>query len=207
MVFISPPPPKASINPVFNTCAAGTNIVRMFDPMRYAAQAAKFRYFGPCKRFDHHIEENREPVLSTDRGIIYAGKTLSGCIVEVFGDSRVIDVGTWEIASLQVKRDLELLDLRGSGAMTAGTVAAICKDSNHRYSQQWSQYFYDNHFLYRNVDGIVFENAHNNEVAYAFYERCEADFSVNKVYALNSRSLRAQIQQIALKFGLIVSPY
>lgn len=140
---------------------------------------------------------------------MYGAYLLSSCLVEIFGDSKIIEVGTWEVASLQVTRNLELLDLRGPGAMRAGTVAAIAKESNRRISQEWSRYFYEHHFLYHEVDGICFYNAHNDEEAFALYERAETGLQcgVNDIRILRHDSLRTAIRHIAVTNGMLVEPY
>lgn len=205
MVQIAPPPPVVPPQPQLYVVSAGTNFVRMYDPSRFNAQAGNFRFLGPYKRFDHHKDIN--PVLSGDRGILYASDTLSGCIVEIFGDRKMIDVGTWEVAVFHPTRDLNLLDLRGDGAMKAGTVSAVCKDSNHAFSQEWSRYFYENPFIYAKIDGLIFGNAHNEELALALYERCQTDLAVIEKNKLIDPALRTEISLIASKLGLVVNPY
>jgi hypothetical protein len=134
---------------------------------------------------------------------------LSGCIVEVFGGTKIVEVGAWEVAILTITRDLTLLDLRGAHAMKAGTVAAVCKDSNRKFSQAWSRYFYDHGFIYGLIDGLVFGNAHNDEDAFAFYERAENVFqcSARDICALRDNALRLEVQAAALENCLHVEPY
>jgi len=146
------------------------------------------------------------------RAILYAARTLSGCLVEIFGDTKIVAVGTWEVAVIRCTRDLNLLDLRGPNAMKAGTVSGVCKDSNRSYSQQWSRFFYENSFLYEPIsgtaiDGLLYGNAHNDEDALALYERCERDFACTSECALNDAALRTEIKLIALETGMYVQPY
>ncbi len=195
--------------PVFLKIPAGTTVVRLYDPSLYNAQALAFRTLGPVSRFDHQRAPypgcNNDP----ERGIIYGAFVLSSCIVEVFGDRKVIEVGTWEVAALNTTRLLTLLDLRGHGAMRAGTVAAVSKESNRQFSQEWSRYFYDNGFIYTNIDGLAFYNAHNDEEAFAFYERAEGAFQCGPkdLQPLRHNSLRTAIQEIAITNNLLVEPY
>jgi hypothetical protein len=179
----------------------------LYDPMKREGAPTRFRFFGPIKRFDHQIETEEGPSMSQDRGIIYAGDSLSGCLVEIFGDARVIEVGSWEVAVLEPTRDLKLIDLRGEGAMKAGTVAAVCKDSDHKYSQAWSRYFYENIFIYEKIDGLIFQNAHNEETAFALYERAQADLSLVKKGKLRDPTLRTGIKLIAARLGMVVPPH
>lgn len=207
MVVIAPPPPVGRPEPAFFTAPAKSRFVRMYDPTRFNATATSFRINGPRARFDHQRESNGHPTDDCERGILYAGATFSCCVVEAFGDRRIIDAGDWEVAVIETSRDLLLLDLRNDGAMRAGTVAAVCKDSDHRISQSWSRFFYENAFFYGKIDGIIFGNAHNDEDSVALYERCD-----NAIIAINSgrlanTALRSALQLIAVQYGLRLSPY
>ncbi len=55
-------------------------------------------------------------------------------------------------------RPMQLLDLRGSGAMRAGSVAALSAIADRDLSQVWSRHFYAFHA----VDGLVYSNAPTN---------------------------------------------
>lgn len=206
MVYIAPPPPQIQPQPQFHVVQTGDGLVRMYNPASHKAQALTFRRFGPLRRFDHQ-RQAEEPGEDLERGILYAGATLSGCIVEIFGDTKVIVVGSWEAAYLKAKRDLRLLDLRNGNAMRAGTVAAVCKDSNHQSSQEWSRYFYENTFLYTEIDGLIFGNAHNEETAFALYERAETGLDCIMSCPLNDESLRPEVLSCANEFNMIVEPY
>ena len=105
MVQIAAPPPLVQPHPVFYTLSAGTRLIRLYDPMKREGAPTRFLFFGPIKRFDHQIETEEGPSMSQDRGIIYAGDSFSGCLVEIFGDARVIEVGSWEVAVLEPTRD------------------------------------------------------------------------------------------------------
>ncbi|MBZ0185106.1 MAG: RES domain-containing protein, partial [Candidatus Obscuribacterales bacterium] len=148
MVAIDSPPPKVTPRPIFLSIPAYTKIVRLYDPNSFGTRALSFRTYGPISRFDHQRALYPDRINDKERGIIYSATTLSSCLVEIFGDLKVIEVGSWEVAAITTTRTLNLLDLRGSGAMRAGTVSAISKESNRRFSQEWSRYFYDTTFLY-----------------------------------------------------------
>jgi len=209
LVAVKPPPPVVAPEPVFHVLPAGATIVRLFDPGSFGAHALVFRTYGPISRFDHQRAPYPTRADDPDRGIVYGANSLSSCIVEIFGDSRVVEVGTWEVAALTTSRALNLLDLRGSGAMRAGTVAAISKESNRQFSQEWSRYFYDTAFVYGEVDGLVFHSAHNDEDAYALYERASdaLDCAPADVRPLRHDSLRAAVREITISNGLFVQPY
>ena len=102
----------------------------MFDPSRHVASATGFRSYGPLLRFDHHRgREDGKPADDAERGIYYAAMTLSGCLVEVFGDTGVVDLGNHHVDSPILRRALRLLDLRRNGAMRAGTPVLWAKTS------------------------------------------------------------------------------
>jgi RES domain-containing protein len=190
---------------VVSTLGAGTRLVRIFDPSRHGATPTGFRYSGPRSRFDHHVLDADGPMTS-ERGIYYAAFSLSGCLVEVFGDAWVIEFREKHVARPSLVRDMHLLDLRGNGAMRAGTVAALTKAADYALTWAWSRYFYENEAMYTRVDGIWYSNAHNDEDAVALYERaCDALVCRDEdVRRLDDEELRASIIESALRTGLIL---
>ncbi len=58
----------------------------------------------------------------------YAALKFSSCLVEVFGDTGVIETGIKRVCRPQLTRALRLLDLRGSGAMNAGISAMLIQE-------------------------------------------------------------------------------
>ena len=217
MVVIASPPPLKPPSPLFRSLVAGSFMLRIFDPTRHGSTALSFRYFGPLGRFDHQRlalggfpadrSETRQRLSPTgsssedpDRGISYAGLTLSCCLVECFGDVGVIEIKGQQIARLELTRDLTLLDLRGSGAMRAGAVAALAKIADRNLSQAWSRYFYERTADYGQLDGISYLNAHNDEEAIAIYERAQSALVCpdSQILPLNHPSLRPAILEAAL---------
>lgn len=180
MVQLSGPPPRRPVAPILATMPVGARLVRIFDPTRRNVGALTFRWNGPRKRFDHHrgSGSKRIPADDPDRAVYYAswspdlGEAFSSCLVEVFGDTGIVDFGNLHVAVPTSIRPLQLLELRNRGAMRAGTVAAIAKCPHHQ-SQPWSCYFYDEVTQYGTVDGLVYRNAHNDEPALILYERAE----------------------------------
>lgn len=168
MVLIEFPPPKRPPNPLYSTLEAGTSLRRIFNPTRHGTQALTFRHYGSINRFDHHrVCDQGERRNDPERGIYYAAFTLSGCLVEIFGDSGVIEIKDQQVALVEVTRPLTLLDLRGSGAMRSGSVSALAKVADRLLSQAWSRYFYEQQEIYGRIDGIRYYNAHNDEDAIA----------------------------------------
>ena len=188
MVLILPPPPTVTPRPQYETVEARTALVRIFNPAtRYKTQANTYRYFGPLLRFYHQqpltLEESAKFTLKgtashkgkedPERGITYWGYTLSCCLVELFGDTKIVEFHDYEVAIAIINKPLLLLDIRGTGAMAAGSVAALGSVADRLVSQAWSRYFYEQTDIYQKVDGILYSNAHNGEKAVALYERSE----------------------------------
>ena len=207
MARLSPPPPVVAPRPIFAHLEAGVCFYRLFDPSRYGTTALSFRSFGPLLRFDHHRGRasgtSTRPADDPERGIYYAASTLSSCLVEVFGDTGIIDVGDWHIARPSATRRLKLLDLREPGAMRAGSIAALSKVPDHAQAQAWSRYFYDSD-AYDHCDGLMYYNAHNDEDAFALYERA-SDALVcprSSVSRLDSPALISAIAEIAKRHNM-----
>jgi hypothetical protein len=201
VVLIASPPLARSPAPLYRILAAGSYLVRIFDPTRYGTQALTFRDYGPINRFDHHrISSVGNRASDPERGIYYAGLTLSCCLVEYFGDSGVIELKDQQVCRVQLGRDLTLLDLRANGAMRAGSVAALAKVADRNLSQAWSRYFYEQTSLYGSIDGISYLNAHNDEEAIALYERSQSALVCpsKQILRLDHLSLRPALQQAAL---------
>jgi RES domain len=201
VVLIASPPPAKTPSPLYRTLASGSFVLRIFDPTQYGTRATTFRSYGPINRFDHQrLSPSGNCAEDPDRGISYAGLTLSCCLVECFGDTGVIEIKGQQIGRIQLTRDLTLLDLRANGAMRAGSVAALAKVADRHLSQAWSRYFYEQTDLYGQIDGISFLNAHNDEEAIALYERAQSALICpdDRILPLAHPSLRPAIQQAAL---------
>jgi hypothetical protein len=209
VVLIAPPPPSRTPDPLHYTLPSSSYLLRIFNPARHNTQALTFRHYGPINRFDHQqINPTGKPADDPDRGIYYAGFTLSCCLVEYFGDSGIIEIKDEQVARIQLKRDLQLLDLRGFGSLRAGSVAALAKVADRAFSQTWSRYFYEQTAIYGTLDGICYFNAHNDEAAIALYERSKDALSCpdTQILTLNHPSLRPAIQQAALDNNLDFLP-
>jgi len=132
--------------------------------------------------------------------------TLSGCLVEVFGDTGVVDLGNHHVVSPILRRGLRLLDLRRNGAMRAGTKAAISKVPDRSVSQAWSRYFYKTPEVYGEVDGVVYLNAHNDEDAIALYEWASdaLECPPERTMRLDDEALRTAVLEAADDNDLVV---
>ena len=182
-------------------------MVRLFDPSRHRATATGFRSYGPLLRFDHHRgREDGNLGEDAERGIYYAAMTLSSCLVELFGDTGVVDLHSHYVASPILQRDLRLLDLRHNGAMRAGTKAAIAKVADRSLSQSWSCHFYETPEVYGDLDGVIYLNAHNDEDAIALYERAYDALGCppERVTRLDDEALRMVVLEAADDNDLVV---
>lgn len=209
MVLVAPPPPARMPRPLFHTLAAGMSLCRIFNPASHGATAVSFRYYGPLLRFDHQRGAGGldRPDVDAERGIYYAASTLSGCVVEVFGDIGVIEGADWHVAIVEVVRDLILLDLSGRGAMRAGTVAALAKHPERLLTQAWARYFYEHDEFYTVVAGLRFLNAHNDEEAVALFERSQDALWCPEanVRRLDDPRLRPALLAIADRHNLVLA--
>ena len=206
MVTVALPPPSARrrIRPAHHVLRAGTDVFRIYDPKgaHGPRDGRAFRWRGPYARFDHH----RGTGTRERRGIWYGALTVGCAVAEAF-DIGIVDPGTKRLARAQATRDLLLLDLRGRGAMRAGTVAAISA-ADHRLSQQWSRYFWEHPQVYGELDGLFYASAHNGEPAVALYERGRDGVGVPSGHdaRLTDPAVLAVIRREALDQGLVVLP-
>lgn len=206
MVVVRMPPPVGGISPTHVTLKSREVLIRIFDPTRYGATATGFRNYGPISRFDHHGSYKNK--IDPNRSVIYAGRTLSCCLVEIFGDGGIIAIEQQQVAFLTLasNNNVRLLDLRGSGAMAAGTVAAISSVTQRDISQAWGKYFYEHPELYGEIEGLIFSGAHNGEDAIMLYERAKPKIKSARVEILNFNhpDLVAPILEIAEVHKLLV---
>lgn len=216
--LILPPPCYSKPRPKFYNLKKGTEIVRIFRP-QFSPSPLTFRYWGPLYRFDHHRGNGSnfgyEPLEyeqsnDLERGIYYVAPRLSSCLVEIFGDIGCIEITDHQVAIVKPTKDLNLLDIRGPGAMRAGAnEATLAKTEKRGLSQAWSRYFYEQHSIYSSIHGLIYRNAHNDEEAIAIYERAEGFLTCGKdhVLPLKHELLRGAILQAADENNLEVIPY
>jgi hypothetical protein len=127
--------------------------------------------------------------------------------VEVFGDTRIIEFGEFHVARPQLTREMQLLDLRGNGALRAGAVAALAKIADYAQSQAWSRYFYEHEAIYTRIDGLIYLNAHKDQ-AIALYERAGDALTCppDDLIRLDDPGLRPAVESFGLRTGIIVEP-
>ncbi|HVX29315.1 MAG TPA: hypothetical protein VHA53_02460, partial [Nitrolancea sp.] len=200
------------VDPCFLDIPSGNQLVRLYNPSRRNTTPLAFRSYGPLKRFDHHRGNGgeRQPDEDPERAVYYAAwsgdlaDALASCIVEIFGDTGIVETEPWSIALPTLVRPLRLLDLRGHGAMRAGTVAAIAK-CEHMHSQPWSRYFYDTTSDFDTIDGLIYLNAHNDGDALMLYERGRDALrcDTGSVLRLDDPALRPLLLQIMRANNLV----
>lgn len=194
----SPPPKSPPKSPIIHLWQKGRLLRRIYNPNNHKAKARRFRTEGPFVRFDHHI-------TGSDRGILYAADSLAGALAEIYGDTAGGPTDEYRYCALVPIRDLKLLDLRGNGAFAAGTIIAVTATS-HPLAQQWSRYFYDNVPIYGHIDGILYPNAHNGDVAVALYELAEDGIESRPAFdrRLDSKTHRQELLDAIRETGLDV---
>ncbi len=215
MVRLAPPPPQGRLQPRHHTVPAGSELLRVYNPQRHNTQPLTLRMVGPIERFDHHrrippailLDPVRDLFIDPERGVSYAAMLLSCCLVEVFGEMLSIELDPWEAAVLRPTRPLHLLDLRGAGAMGAGSVAALAKVPDRPLTQEWSRWFYEHEADYQHVDGLFFFGAHNDEESLVLFERCGAALACDstEVWKLSDTRLRPIIDATALAHGMSIA--
>jgi RES domain len=219
MVKIQLPPisGKNNLKPLFHILEEGKLLYRIFTPDKFIPTALTFRHWGPLYRFDHqrcntpddcYAARTCEPNYDSERGICYMAPKISSCLVEVFGDTGIIQITNHRIGLVATTCDLMLLDVRNQGAMRAGAnEATLAKVPDRAISQTWSRYFYEQPDIYMPIHGIIYGNAHNDEDAIAIYERAEKFLILKDELSLKHRELRPSILKAAVENNLIVEPY
>jgi hypothetical protein len=203
-----PPPAVRPIKPHHWRVAAGSHLVRIYDP-RPGSAPDSFRYNGPRARFDHHRAPTPDaPADDSQRGIWYGvpattHDSIRACVLEVFGDTPGIDLSR-HLAHVDVRAELRLLDLRGAAAWDAGVAPQVTATDFPSLSQAWSRYFYDNVAVYDEIDGLIYHGAICGTDSVALYERAAPKLGCTSPadYPLNQQPLFDEILRISRDTGL-----
>jgi hypothetical protein len=211
MPAIDFPPPRHRVGLsqlVLITLRPGAQLFRVYDPCsRHRPGPRTFRSNGPRMRFDHHRGMREHgmvvPADDAERAVYYCGLTLSGALVEVFGDARMIERGTFRMVRSTLRTSAVVLDLRGDGAMRAGTIAAVGSIERRDVTQAWARWFYE---TYPRVEGLLYANAHNGEDAVALFERGRRaiEAASQRVVRLARPDMEEPLLRIAARTGMIV---
>lgn len=194
---LSPSNPPSNLKPDFVTLNPGKEIRRIYKDKDNRDEKT-FNYQGPCGCFDHHRHTIDHPQVDIDRGVSYWGDTLSCCLVKIFGDQKFITQEDRQIrraGMLTISQSMLLLNLCGSGAMLVGSTSKIAKDSVREDTQAWSRYFYENTQIFKQIDGLIYANSHNDETVICFYERAVSKLKDAESFSilLNSLGLQTEI--------------
>jgi len=101
-----PPRPSAIVDPITYILPAKTDLYRILNSDGGKYRGDSLRTGVARHRFDHHISSDPK------RAILYCAPTFECCIVEKFGDSRVIEFDDHRYCMLMTLAPLRLLDLR-----------------------------------------------------------------------------------------------
>jgi hypothetical protein len=203
---LPPSNPPSNLSPDFVTLDPGEEIRRIYKD-KDKRDEKTFNYKGPYGRFDHHQHTIDHPQVDPDRGVSYWGYTLSCCLVEIFGDQKFITPQDRQIrraGMLTISQPILLLNLCGSGAMLVGSTTKIAKDSAREDTQAWSRYFYAHPQIFKQVDGLIYANSHNDEKVICFYERAISKLQQAASFnlPLDSPALQPEIRKTCLDNGM-----
>ena len=166
-----PPAAFDEIDPEFVVLEPATRLLRIYAPAVHNATPAGFRTQGPYSRFDHQRPApDGGPRNDRERGILYAGRSFTCVVGEFFGDQGEIALAGVHLARLTVTEPLRLLDLRGTAATGAGTIAAIAAVTQRATTQAWARWWYE-HPRLAGVRGLLYAASHSGEDAVALTER------------------------------------
>lgn len=203
---LEPPPPPGEASPRYLNIPEGERLLRLFDPSSHRKPSElTFRSFGPLERFDHHRpDSNLSACPDGERGVWYSSNDDLACaLVEIFGDERMVFLSPWRMARPATTRPLRLLDLRGPGAMAAGTVAEIAKSGDAISTWEWARYFYEQSDVYGEVDGLAWLGAHNDGECVLLFERAETSLSCDDCsLPLSDPRLRDTVLRVVLDHAM-----
>jgi hypothetical protein len=207
VVVVHPPgggPHRVDPSPLYDAIPTGSLLFRIYDPTDHG-HPVEFRHWGPTARFDHHIHPYAAPAHDPDHAVYDAAFAFEDCLVEVFGDDRVIDRGERRLAVTYVGRPLRLLDLRGVGAMRVGSVAALTSIVDRSLTQQWARFLYAHPKVLRATDGMIYPNAHNGEDAVVLFERAAGTLTLVEDHRLDDPRLDDALRHAARTHNLVVN--
>lgn len=169
------PPAEWNTAPIVLTVSAGTVFIRLHDPI-YSTRnpypvldPAERRSVGPFARFDPHAADD------SGRGVVYGAERLTGAVAEVYGQTRTIDrLESMQVGFFAPRRDLELIDLRGQGALAVGATAELMTTPDRDLSQRWARWLYER---YRRAAGVAYTGRYAGCLCVALWERAPLERS------------------------------
>lgn len=195
------PPVKWSTEPVVLTLPAGSEFIRLHDPIESATNPhpvvdpSSFRSAGPFHRFDH-----QEPD-SSGRGIAYGAERLTGAVAEVYGPSRTIDrLHTMHVGLVSLSRSVELIDLRDQGSLAIGATAELMTTPDRDLSQKWARWLYER---YPWSAGIAYVGRYAGCLCAAFWERAPLERS-HPSLPLTAPWIFREVERWADRYGFVI---
>ncbi|MCC5982604.1 MAG: RES family NAD+ phosphorylase [Oceanicaulis sp.] len=171
MAKVLPPKGFASSSLQLHVVPAGERFGRIYlgrypDPLGVGKSPSRFS--DPRRR----IARNRF-------GVLYLGETVKVCFLEavlrdqrdgVIGDLPIAEseLHTRLYAEINVKAPLNLVDLRGAGAVIMGVPTDVAKASRQTLARNWSLAFHEHK---QQPDGIIYPSRLNNHTNLAVFDR------------------------------------
>ena len=128
---------------------------------------------------------------------------ISNCRWAVFGDRRSITCANKRVVRVRVEHDLQLIDLRGPGAMLVGSVAALSATADRPLSQAWARYLYEHPAIDPPAHGLIYTSAHNGGDALVLFERAGPCLTALADERLDHPYFRTDLENIALEHNII----
>ena len=136
------------------TLRTGTALYRVYHAGgRHATAWNRMRDFGPTtSRFDPHLP----PPHAQDRSVIYFAGSIPTAVAEVFGSTRLTELGRdnpW-LVGVRLAGPVRLLDLAGDWPTRAGTSQAI-SSGRRDIAREWARAVYEEYA----VDGLWYPSS------------------------------------------------
>jgi hypothetical protein len=161
-------PDSDAAGPAPTSLAAGTRLLRIYDPTRHGAGELSFRANGPRMRFDHHRGSEGGPADDPERAVWYGGLDLETCVLEVFGPLARIELTPRRLALPIAERALELLDLSGEHDPAIGDIAWT---PERQRTWAFAREVHGNAGRFAAVDGIIWPSGWTGRPCVALFER------------------------------------
>jgi hypothetical protein len=161
--------------------------------MRIHAQGRNALWFGPAS--------GRQPIHRFDDPegrfrVCYFGTTFEVCVVETFLRNppvRILaldDLAGRSVATVEVRRELRLVAMHGSGLARLGVTAELASGSDYAGSQLWSRALWEHS---DKPDGILYRPRHDDSaLCVAVYDRAKDGLAIG-----GDHSLSEDAQQLA----------
>lgn len=153
--------------------------------MRIHGQARNAIWFGPARghqpihRFDDPAGRFR---------VCYLGTTIEVCFAETFLRNPPVkilaldDLAGRSIATLEVRRDLQLVPIHGSSLARLGVTAELASSSDYAASQHWSRALWEHS---DKPDGILYRSRHDDSaLCVALYDRAKDGLAIVQDHSL-----------------------